>query len=161
MTTQGQKQKQDIGLAVNGSDKMDIEKIKQIVKEELEKELKESYMDQDIPVVATILKSIAVSKVKPRGPLRRVSVYVRDGILYLGEQIKKAQTIDIESPEFKNLLNEKNINAVGAVLNSYLGMEDMFVRDFVVSLKQIKGQAEPNNTDDISTVVPDLDATKK
>jgi len=140
---------------------MKIEDIKQIIREEIQKELNEAYMDQDIPAVATILKSITFAKVKPRGPLKRVSVYVKDGILYLGEQIKNAEAIDIESPEFKQLLNERNISAVGAVLNSYLGMEDMFVRDFVASLKQINKQVEPKNTDDISTVAPDLDATKK
>ena len=161
MIIQGQKQKQDIGLVVNGKNNMKIEDIKQIIREELQKELNEAYMDQDIPAVATILKSIAVSKVKPRGPLRRVSVYVRDGILYLGEQIKNAEAIDIESSEFKQLLNEKNINAVGAVLNSYLGMEDVFVGDFVNSLKQINKQTVPKNTDDVSTIAPDLDATKK
>ena len=140
---------------------MKIEDIKQIIREEIQKELNEAYMDQDMPAVATILKSITFADVKPRGPLKRVSVYVKDGILYLGEQIKKAETMDIESPEFKQLLNERNISAVGAVLNSYLGMENMFVTDFIASLKQINKQVEPKNTDDISTVAPDLDATKK
>jgi len=144
-----------------GRIEMKIEDIKQIIREEIEKELNEAYMDKDIPAVATILKSITFADVKPRGPLKRVSVYVKDGILYLGEQIKKAETMDIESPEFKQLLNERNISAVGAVLNSYLGMENMFVTDFIASLKQINKQVEPKNTDDISTVAPDLDATKK
>ena len=143
-----------------GRIKMKIEDIKEIIREEIEKELNEAYMDQDIPAVATILKSIEAAKVKPRGSLRRISVYVKDGILYLGEQIKKAQLMDIESPEFKQLLNEKNINAVGAVLNSYLGMEDMFVRDFVASLKEIGG-IEPKNLDDVSATSSYLEPTKR
>ena len=140
---------------------MNLEDIKEIIREEIEKELNEAYMDRDIPAVATILKSIATSKTNSRDPLGRISVYVKDGILYLSEQINQAQAMNIESQEFKQLLNEKNINAVGAVLNSYLGMEDMFINDFVNSLKQIRKQVDPKNTDDASTVIPGLNAIKK
>ena len=140
---------------------MNLEDIKEIIREEIEKELNEAYMDRDIPAVATILKSIATSKTNTRDPLGRISVYVKDGILYLSEQINQAQAMNIESQEFKQLLNEKNINAVGAVLNSYLGMEDMFINDFVNSLKQIRKQVDPKNTDDASTVIPGLNAIKK
>jgi len=144
-----------------GRVKMKIEDIKQIIREELEKELNEAYMDQDIPVVATILKSIATSKTSSRDPLGRISAYVNHGILFLGEQIRKAETIDLKSEEFKELLTERNVSALGAVLNSYLGMEDMFINDLVDSLKQFDKQSKIKNTDDISTVVPDLNAVKK
>ena len=142
---------------------MKIEDLKRIIKEEIENELKEAYMDQDIPAVAVILKSIMNSEVKPRGPLRRVSTYIKDGVLFLGDQIKSAEAMDINSDEFKQMLNDRNISAVADVLNSYLGMENMFVNDFVASLKQMLPGQEPKNTDDVSTVAPqsDQDITKR
>jgi hypothetical protein len=142
---------------------MNQEELKKIIQEEVDLALKEAFMDQDIPAVATILKSIMMAEKKPRGALRRVSVYIKDGVLFLGEQIKKAQAVDVNSPEFKQLLNDKNISAVGDILISYLGMENMFVSDFVASLKQMSPEQQPKNTDDVSTVAPAMnqDTTKR
>ena len=163
MIIQGQKQKRVIGLVVNGKNNMKKEDLKKIIQEEIDLALKEAYMDQDIPAVAIILKSIMMAEKKPRGALRRVSVYVKDGILYLGDQIRKAETMDVNSPEFKQLLSDRNISAVSDVLVSYLGMENIFVNDFISSLKQMSPKEQPKNTDDVSTIAPqvDQDATKR
>ena len=145
---------------------MKIEELKKIIKEEIEKALNEAALDADLPEVAIILKSILplADKKGKRKPEEIMAVFVRDGILYLGQQIENAQAMDIQSQEFKEFLSKneyKNISAVGDVLNRFLGMENIFVNDFVASLKQLSGQEEPNNTDDVSTVAPDLDVTKR
>ena len=163
MTTQDQKLKQDIGHVVNGKNNMTREDLKKIIKEEIDLALKEAYKDQDIPVVATILKSIMMAEKKPRGALRRVSVYIKDGVLYLGDQIRNAESLDVNSQEFKDLLDDRNISSVADVLVSYLGMENIFVNDFISSLKQMSVNKQARNTDDVSTVAPaaNQDATKR
>lgn len=140
---------------------MKIEVLKQIIREEIEKELNEAREDPDMPAVATILKSILPLAESARNPLGRMAVYVRDGILYLGEQIKQAQAMNVESPEFKQLLTEDNIIAVGQILNDYLGMENLFVSDFTASLKQIGGLEKPKNLDDVSAASSYLEPTKR
>ena len=137
---------------------MKKEELRKIIQEEVSLAIKEAYMDQDIPVAAVILKSIANSqKYGNSTPIGKMAIHVRDGILHLGDEIRKAEALDINSEEFKKILTDKNINNLGNILNSYLGMENIFVTDFEASLRQMQSGQKPKNTDDVSTVGPQSD----